>query len=84
TIVILMGRDTLADICNKLIEAGRDPSTPVAVIEKGTTREQKVIVGNLKNIVKKVREAKIKGATLIVVGEVVRFSNILNGRPQKI
>ncbi len=79
TIVILMGRDTLPGICEKLINAGRGPSTPVAVIEKGTTREQRVIIGVLEDIVEKVRRAKLKGATLVVVGDVVNFSNILNG-----
>ncbi|AEA47943.1 uroporphyrinogen-III C-methyltransferase [Archaeoglobus veneficus] len=80
TIVILMGRDTLASICAHLIEAGRDPSTPVAVIEKGTTKEQKVIVGNLADITEKARKAKVCGPALIVVGEVVRLSAVLNHR----
>lgn len=77
TIVILMGRDTIKDICEKLIKAGRDPSTPVAVIENGTTKQQRVLTGSLSTIAEIVEKEKVNGPALIVVGEVVKISEIL-------
>jgi len=78
TIVILMGRDTIKDLCNRLIKAGRDPLTPVAVIESGTTQKQKVIIGELLTISEKIKEENLDGPALIVVGEVVKLYEIFN------
>ncbi|RUM34862.1 MAG: uroporphyrinogen-III C-methyltransferase [Archaeoglobus sp.] len=71
TIVILMGRDTLKNICENLIKAGRDPSTPVAVVENGTTPNQKVITGILRDIAEKARN--VRGPVIVVVGNVVKI-----------
>lgn len=73
TIVVLMGLSTLDKIVNKLIEHGKDPNTPVAVIERGCTRDQRVVVSNLANIVDIVRANDIKGPAIIVIGEVVKL-----------
>ena len=81
TIVILMGRDTIGDVCEKLIEAGRDPSTPVAVIENGTTKQQRVLIADLSSIAEVVEREKVSGPALIVVGEVVRMAEVI-GRQQ--
>ena len=70
TIVILMGRDTLEEICTNLIKAGRDPETPVAVVENGTTAKQRVVTGNLRDIAGKAKD--VTGPAIIVVGEVVK------------
>ncbi|PIQ89563.1 MAG: uroporphyrinogen-III C-methyltransferase [Candidatus Omnitrophica bacterium CG11_big_fil_rev_8_21_14_0_20_42_13] len=71
TLVFLMGVGNLASITKKLITAGKDKSTPVAVIRWGTTTEQKTIVGNLGNIAGLVKKNKIKPPAITVVGEVV-------------
>ena len=73
TIVVLMGKDKLGEICRDLIDAGRSPETPIAVIENGTLKNQRVITGNLKNITEIVEKEKVRGATLIVIGDVVKF-----------
>ena len=73
TIVVLMGLSTLDKIVNKLIEHGKDPNTPVAVIERGCTRDQRVVVSNLANIVDVVRANDIRGPAIIVIGEVVKL-----------
>jgi len=79
TIVILMGKDKIREICKRLIELGKEPNTPVAVIEDGTLKSQRVHFGTLENIADIV-ERKVKGVALIVVGDVVSFGKkILDG-----
>ncbi len=78
TIVFLMGFANLSRIAKHLMEAGRKPSTPVAVIEWGTLPRQKVAVGTLETIVEEVHRKKIKPPTIIVVGEVVSLRKKLS------
>ncbi len=47
TIVVLMGVRNRQRIARELIEAGRDPSEPVAFIERGTTSDQRVVISDL-------------------------------------
>jgi uroporphyrinogen III methyltransferase/synthase len=69
TLVFLMGVKNLADNCRRLVEGGRSPSTPAAVIEKGTTLEQRTVTGVLGNIAAVAQEAAIKPPAILVVGE---------------
>jgi uroporphyrin-III C-methyltransferase/precorrin-2 dehydrogenase/sirohydrochlorin ferrochelatase len=73
TIVFYMGLGGLASICQNMIEHGRGPSTPVAIIEKGTTPEQRVLIGTLSNIVELVEQNEIGRPTLTIVGDVVEL-----------
>lgn len=80
TIVIMMGLSRLEIISKKLISGGLDKNTPVAVIQNGTTDEHKMIKGTLLNISKKVKEAKVKPPTIIIVGKVVKLSDKIGWR----
>ncbi len=73
TLVFLMGMQNLPKIAVKLLEYGRPPDTPVAVIKDGASPEQKTVVGNLEDIVAKVKEHHLSPPAVIVVGEVVRL-----------
>lgn len=75
TIIFLMGLHNLPKISAKLIEIGKSPDYPVAVISKGTTKDQKVVVGTLENIVE--RTKNIPTPALIVVGRVVELRDQL-------
>jgi uroporphyrin-III C-methyltransferase/precorrin-2 dehydrogenase/sirohydrochlorin ferrochelatase len=78
TIVIYMGLIGLPQISEKLIQRGLSKNTPVALIQKGTTPQHKVIISDLSGIVKKVEELKPKPPTLIIIGTVVTLHNKLN------
>ncbi len=71
TIVFLMGLHNLAKISKKLIEIGKPSDCPCAVISKGTTKDQQVVVGTLSDIVQKAVD--VPTPALIIVGEVVKL-----------
>lgn len=71
TLVLYMGLVGLERICKQLIAHGQRPTMPVALISKGTTPEQKVVVGTLQDIASKVTEHQIHAPTLTIIGEVV-------------
>jgi uroporphyrin-III C-methyltransferase / precorrin-2 dehydrogenase / sirohydrochlorin ferrochelatase len=73
TLVLYMGLVGLEKICAQLIEHGQRPDMPVALVSKGTTPEQKVVVGTLQDIASKVNEHHIQAPTLTIIGEVVRL-----------
>jgi uroporphyrinogen III methyltransferase/synthase len=78
TLVFLMGVKNLANIAEKLMTAGRDPKTPVALVRWGTTPQQTTVVGTLDTIVAKVQAAGLKPPATIVVGEVIKLRDTLN------
>jgi uroporphyrin-III C-methyltransferase len=71
TVVFYMGVKSLPVITQQLIKAGRSPSTPAALIHKGTTPEQKVYRGCLESLEEIVEKYQVKPPTLIVIGDVV-------------
>jgi uroporphyrinogen III methyltransferase/synthase len=78
TLVFLMAVKNIDVLTKKLIENGRSPDTPVAVIRWGTRPDQKTLVGTLKNITSIVRERDIKPPAVMVVGDVVNLRGELN------
>ena len=78
TIVFYMGTKNIAHISMALIEEGKSPETPVAVIENGTLLSQRVISGNLADISKLAEEAAVGTPALIIVGDVVKYNQELN------
>ncbi len=73
TIVIYMGIKNLPVITAKLIQHGRSPETPVAVVRWASTPQQVSVEGTLATITEVVRQADIKPPALVIVGEVVRL-----------
>lgn len=78
TVVFYMGLGTLPDIAVQLQAHGRSADTPVAVIERGTMAQQRVITGSLSTIAERVREAALQTPSLIIVGEVVALRERLS------
>jgi len=78
TIVFYMGLQAVNVICKELIAHDMPPTTPAALVQQGTTPEQKVYVGDLDSLPELVRLNKIKAPTLIIVGQVVQLREKLN------
>ncbi|MNC18567.1 Uroporphyrinogen-III C-methyltransferase [compost metagenome] len=68
-----MGMSQLGEITEQLIRHGKDPQTPVALIEKGTTADERTVTGTLANITKLAAVMKISNPAMIIIGEVVNI-----------
>lgn len=73
TVVILMGTKKLAEIAETYRNAGKS-HLPVAIIQSGTTREEKITAGFIFDIEQKALENQVEAPAVIIVGEVVRES----------
>ena len=78
TIVVYMGIKNLPVIVENLIDNGRSPDTPVAVVRWASTPEQRSVVGTLASIADIVKREDIKPPALIVIGEVVNLRGTLD------
>ncbi|MFE0363992.1 uroporphyrinogen-III C-methyltransferase [Streptomyces griseoaurantiacus] len=71
TLVILMGVDKIGRIADTLVAHGKDPGTPVALIQEGTTAAQRRVDATLATVEETVRTADVKPPAVIVIGPVV-------------
>jgi uroporphyrin-III C-methyltransferase/precorrin-2 dehydrogenase/sirohydrochlorin ferrochelatase len=71
TLVFYMGLVNLQPICSQLITRGRSPDTPAALIEKGTTPDQRVIIGTLNTLPNLIAGQSVRAPTLLIIGGVV-------------
>ena len=71
TVVFYMGLNGVAAICRALKAHGMPARTPAALVEKGTTEQQRLLIGNLDNLPEIVRTHDVSAPTLIIVGDVV-------------
>ncbi|PRY48258.1 uroporphyrin-III C-methyltransferase/precorrin-2 dehydrogenase/sirohydrochlorin ferrochelatase [Geodermatophilus tzadiensis] len=74
TVVVLMGVDTAGAIAAALVEHGRAPDTPVAVVADGSTATQRVVRTTLAGLAKALADEGVRPPAVWVVGEVVRLS----------
>src|SRR4051812_796455 len=84
TLAIYMGIKHLPYICKQLESCGKGPYTPVAVIEQGTTENQRTVIGTLETIVGLVNRHQITNPAMIVIGEVVKLSEKLSWFSEKL
>lgn len=78
TIVFLMGVKNLPNIVRNLIDNGKPPETPVALVRWGTTSRQMTVTGTLETIAERVETAGLKPPSIIVVGDVVTLRESMN------
>ena len=78
TLVIYMGVKEARHISQRLIEHGRSADTPVAIIEKATTPEQRTLIATLATLPERMASHGVKPPALIIVGGVVKLHERLN------
>ena len=77
TLVFYMGLHTIDKLSSGLIKAGKSPDTPVAIVSRGTRRDQQVLTGRLDQIAELQSRAQLPAPALIIVGEVVDLHDSL-------
>lgn len=77
TVVFYMGLKNVAEICQRLTDAGAPTNRPAALIEQGTTPQQRVLVGDLDSLAAMVEQHNIKPPSLIMVGDVISLQDQL-------
>jgi uroporphyrinogen III methyltransferase/synthase len=78
TLVILMGMRNLPELVERLLEAGRSPDTPAAIVMRGTTPAQRVLEAPLGSLVERARSLEFAAPAAVVVGDVVSLREELS------
>ncbi|MEC8082312.1 MAG: uroporphyrinogen-III C-methyltransferase [Pseudomonadota bacterium] len=78
TLVIYMGLTGLESISQSLIRFGMRPSMPVAIVEKGTSKDQRVFTSTMKDIHQVAIDNEVKSPALLIIGEVVTLQEKLS------
>lgn len=78
TVVFYMGLHGVSVLSRELVAHGMPETTPVALVQQGTTQHQRVIISTLKDLPGDVEREALKPPTLIIVGEVVRLHDRLD------
>jgi uroporphyrin-III C-methyltransferase / precorrin-2 dehydrogenase / sirohydrochlorin ferrochelatase len=71
TVVVYMGLHGLDTLCAELVKHGMPGNTPIAIVQQGTTQNQRVVTGTLATLPQKPEVAELHAPTLIIVGGVV-------------
>lgn len=78
TVVFYMGLTGIAVICQQLIAHGMSPDMPAALVEQGTTRNQRIHIGTVATLPELVAESGVRAPTLTIIGEVVKLHDKLD------
>ncbi|MEO0437974.1 MAG: siroheme synthase CysG [Pseudomonadota bacterium] len=77
TLVFYMGLVGLPIICEELMKHGRSPDTPLALVERATSTDQRLIIGTLATAVELIESGQPQPPTLTIVGRVVELAQKL-------
>jgi uroporphyrin-III C-methyltransferase/precorrin-2 dehydrogenase/sirohydrochlorin ferrochelatase len=84
TVVFYMGLTGISIICDQLIAHGMTPEMPAALVEQGTTRNQRVLIGTVATLPDIVAGSEVHAPTLTIIGEVIALHEKLDWyRPQE-
>jgi uroporphyrin-III C-methyltransferase/precorrin-2 dehydrogenase/sirohydrochlorin ferrochelatase len=73
TVVVYMGLLGLSVVCRELVSHGLPASTPAAIVQKGTTPQQRIVIGTLATLPTLAAAEALTPPTLVIIGEVVRL-----------
>lgn len=79
TLVVYMGVSALRNLCPRLIEHGMEPDTPAALIERGTTPEQRVMTGTVTTLPRIAEQQQLHSPAVLIIGGVVKLHEQISG-----
>ena len=79
TLIYLMAVGNINEVIRVILKSGRSKSTPCAFIERATTKEERIITGNLGNIAKRAKKFSVRAPAVFVVGEIVNYGKRIYG-----
>jgi len=82
TVIIYMGLGGLSHLCEQLMAHGLPADWPAAIVQQGTTPNQRTVAGTLSTLPHLAEAAQLKAPTLIIVGEVVTLKDKLTWFPE--
>ena len=74
TLIYLMAVANINNVIKTLLGSGRGKNTPCAFIERGTTKDERIITGTIENIVSKAQKYQVRPPAVFIVGEVVKYA----------
>lgn len=83
TLIYLMAVSNIKNVVQAILESGKDNLTPCAFIERGTTDKERIITGNLSNIIGKAEKFSIKPPAIFIVGQVIKYGRQIYGYKYK-
>ncbi|VFJ14566.1 uroporphyrinogen-III C-methyltransferase [Candidatus Nitrosocosmicus franklandus] len=78
SVVIYMGTEKLEIIIEKIKKGLKSHNKPVAIVQNGTLKNQKIIRGNLDNIVLLAHQAKVTPPAIVIIGDIVNLNDKIN------
>jgi len=83
TLIYLMAVGNVRNVVRAILKSGRPKSTPCAFIERATTKKERIITGNLANIVSRAKRRSVQPPAVFIVGETVRYGKKIYGHKYK-
>lgn len=77
TLVLYMGVARLGEVTARLVDEGRDPSEPAAIVERGTLPGQRTVTGTLADVAERAAEAELQAPAVTVLGSVAGLREAL-------
>jgi uroporphyrinogen III methyltransferase/synthase len=84
TLIYLMAVENIKNVIKVIVDSGRSKNTPCAFIEHATTKDERIITGNLSNIAQNAKKFGIKAPAVFIVGEVIRYGKKIYAEKYKL
>lgn len=77
-LVLYMAVENLDEIVSRLLGAGKDENTPVAIVQDASLITQRILTGTLKDIAQKAKEQSLKPPAIVIIGKVIKLEKEFN------